>query len=175
MRSVNPLRSRLGRGVVTTAAALGLSAVAFAAVTVGTDLGGSTAVAESSASLAVSSVATSAPTGGLVCVGRTDGGRNIIVDTRAKVLNGEVGAQSCVVTATVRNESDETVKLTDVQLDPSQPALKGWRVVPQSGDPTIAPRTSNTYAVRVETGGASVKRADLGTGSFSGRLVGSAG
>lgn len=170
---MNPLRTRSRKIAIGVGSTLAVGMLAFAAVSVGTDIGGSTSVAESSASLSVDSVSSSAASGGLVCTTRTDDHRNIVVDAKAKVVNGVVNAQRCTVTAIVRNNGVDKVRLERVEL-PAQTALRGWTPTPQAADPVIAAGGTQTYSVEVSTGGSADRdqRAEIGTGSFTGRLVG---
>lgn len=156
---------------VGTGAALGVAGLAFAA-TLSAGIGGSTAVADSSATLSVQSVTPSTLTGGIVCKGSTNGGHTIVLDATARRFNGDIAAQSCVVTAVVQNDGDVPVTITGADFNTAQAALQGWNLTPQQADASVPAHGTATFKVQVSTGGAGVH--SVGTGSFTGSLTGSA-
>lgn len=153
-------------------ATLAVAGIAFAAVTLSTEIGGSTAIADSSASFTVQSVTASGQTGGIKCTGSTNSGHTMVLDAVAKRFNGQIAAQGCDVTATVANTGDTSIAITNAQFNTGQAALQGWTITPQSADPSVPAHGTATFKAHVSTGGSGVTT--VGTGSFTGTLVGTA-
>lgn len=153
-------------------ACLAIAGIAFAAVSLSTEIGGSTAIADSSASFTVSSVTTSGLSGGMTCTGGINSGHTIVLDAVAKRFNNVIKTQGCDVTAVVHNSGDTPITVTNMTLNAGS-ALNGWTVTPQSADPTVPAGGNATYKAHVSTGTAAGV-ASVGTGSFTGTLVGTA-